>query len=173
MDQVTAPLPQLSELFHEHVGGVYNVAYRILWSRADAEDVVQQTFLRAFVRLEQLTERSKARSWLLTIAYRESIAVVRRRRDIPTEPASLPEAGNNSGDPALLAQHGALAERIDAAIQALPENLRSAVVLRDVEELPMAEVAEALGIGISAGKMRVARGREALRLSLQDEINDL
>lgn len=160
----------LMELFERTVDGAYNVAYRLLWNHADAADVVQNAFIKAVLHRDQLSEPGKARSWVLGIAYREALMVLRGRRDTPTDPSRLPEAASLGPDPAELAIRSELAQLLSDAIGALPESLRGAFVLRDVEELPMAEVATVLEIGESAAKMRVARARESLRVTLAGRI---
>jgi RNA polymerase sigma-70 factor (ECF subfamily) len=74
-----------------NVDAVFNVAQRLLWNRADAEDVVQTTFLKALTRIDQLRDNERVRPLLLQIAYRDAIALLRRRRDRPTDPSLLPE----------------------------------------------------------------------------------
>lgn len=157
---------RIEQLFRDHVDAVYNVAYRMLWNTADAEDVVQAAFVKAFTRLDQLEDQQKARPWLLQIAYRESISVIRRRRDVPLDPTQLPDATSSERGPDELAIAGSVAEAISTALSKLGEDERMAVVLRDVEQLPMKDVAEVLGVGLSAAKMRVHRGRAELRRRL-------
>lgn len=152
-------------LFDAHADSVYNVAWRILWNAADAEDVTQSTYLRAFARLDQLRQPERARPWLLQIAYHGALEVLRRRRDLPTDPATLPERPS-SETPESLALRSETLAALDRAIDTLPETLRVAFVLRDVEGLSTAEVAATLEIGESAAKMRVARAREQLRQAL-------
>ncbi len=160
----------LVELFQANVGAAFNVAYRLVWNRADAQDVVQTSFIKAMGSVSQLRDASKARGWLLSITYREALMVLRSRRDLPTDPFAIPErVGHQPGPEDQLLQHE-LADEIRTAIDRLPELLRTAFVLRDVEELPMTEVAEVLDIGPSAAKMRVARARELLRISLTGRI---
>ena len=160
----------LVELFQANVGAAFNVAYRLVWNRADAQDVVQSSFLKATRSVSQLRDASTARGWLLSITYREALMVLRLRRDLPTDPFAIPEGAGQQPTPEdQLLQHE-LADEIRTAIDHLPELLRTAFVLRDVEELPMSEVAEVLDIGASAAKMRVARARELLRLSLTGRI---
>ncbi len=158
----------VEELFVANVDAVYNVAYRVLWSKADAEDAVQSTFVKGFTRFDQLGDSSKARPWLLQIAYREAITIVRRRRDFPTDPSEMPEAVSNEPGPADHAIASAVAEQLSIALNTLGEDERMAVVLRDVEQLPMRDVANILDIGLSAAKMRVHRGRAELRRILSD-----
>jgi len=160
----------LIELFKRTVDGAYNVAYRLVWNHADALDVVQSAFVSAARHRHQLRDPQRARSWLLGIAYREALMVLRSRRDVPTDPVDLPEPVLVEVDPAESAIRSELARLLDCAIRDLPDLLRAAFVLRDVEELPMNEVAHVLEIGESAAKMRVARARESLRITLAGRI---
>lgn len=156
-------------LFVGNVDAVLNVACRVLWNRADAEDVVQATFVKAFTRMDQLRDSGRSRPWLLQVAYRESIAVVRRRRELPMDPLDLPDVAAEVTGPADLVVAASVADQVSAALAMLEPDERMAVVLRDVEQLAMREVAEVLGVGLSAAKMRVHRGRQSLRRLLQDE----
>lgn len=167
-----APVDRLVDLFEQHVDGVYTVAYRIVWNRADADDVTQATFLKAMLNLEDLRDPSRAKPWLYRIAYREAITVLRRRRDTPVDPVELPEQVDTT-TPESAVEARDLAETLHRAIGTLPVSLRSAFVLRDVEELSMAEVAASLDIGLSAAKMRVQRARSQLREELQEVLDDL
>ncbi len=172
--RMTAAAPQhdtalhrrITALFLEHVDAVFNVSYRVVWNKDDVEDVVQATFLKAFTRLDQLERPDRVRPWLLQIAYRESIAVIRRRRELPTDPQSVPEEASVLPQPDDVVVGLAVADAISQALERLDPDERMAVVLRDVEELPMREVAEVLDVGLSAAKMRVHRGRQALRVAL-------
>ena len=156
---------RVTGLFELHADSVFHVAWRILWSAADAEDVTQTTFVRAFTRLDQLVDSARERPWLLQIAYHGALEVLRRRRDVPTDPAELPDRPTGD-DTERIADRRATAVLLHAAIDGLPGNLRLAFVLRDVEGLSTHEVATTLGIGESAAKMRVARAREQLRQAL-------
>ncbi len=167
-----ATIAELVALFRAHVDGVYTVAFRIVWNRADADDVTQITFLKAIQHLDTLRDPSLARPWLYRIAYREAIAVLRRRRETPVDPTELPERVDPA-TPETVAEAHHLAAAIDEAMATLPVLLRAAFVLRDVEELSMAEVAETLGIGNSAAKMRVHRARDQLRVRLQEVLHDV
>ena len=174
---MTSPPPETDELltsfvafFHANVDSAFNVAFRLVWNRADAQDVVQNSFLQAFRHWDQLRDPTKARSWLLRITYREALMVLRRRRDEPTDPADLPDRPTEGDDPADRAVNAELADLIRAAINNLPDTLRMAVVLRDVERLSMREVAEILDVGTSAAKMRVTRARAQLRAALAQRI---
>ncbi len=157
-------------MFEANVDSAFNVAYRIVWNTTDAQDVVQTAFISAWGKLDQLRDPSRVRSWLLSITYREALTVLRRRRDVLTGPADFERVIANSLGPEDMALERDRARLIDAAIRSLPVRLRIAFILRDVEELPMAEVASVLDIGESAAKMRVARAREVLRQALKGRI---
>ena len=149
---------RIETLFREHIDAVYNVAYRVVWNRSDAEDVVQATFIKAFTRLDQLDDSGRLRPWLLQISYREALTVLRRRRDVPTDPMEFPETARSADSPEDAAISNDIAGLIGQALRRLDDDERLAVVLRDVEELPMREVAEVLDISLSAAKMRVHTG---------------
>lgn len=159
----TAVLGRIESLFVGNVDAVFNVAYRVLWNTADAEDVVQQTFVKAVTSLDQLRDSSRERPWLLRVAYREAIAVVRRRRELPTDPGDLPVTVADGSCPLETAVATDIAAIVHRALEQMNNEERMAVVLRDVEGLPMRDVAVVLGIGVSAAKMRVHRGRASLR----------
>ena len=170
--RVESLIARLEGIFTEHLDAVFNVAYRTVWNRADAEDVVQATFLKVATRLDHLDDVDRERPWLLQIAYREAIAVIRRRRDLPTPPDAIPEVAAPEAGPEEVAAASEMAQIITAALAALQPEQRTAVVLRDVEDLPMRDVAKVLDIGLSTAKMRVHRGRAALRKSLDQELSD-
>jgi RNA polymerase sigma-70 factor (ECF subfamily) len=160
--------PSIIELFERLGDGVYTLAVRMLGDRHLAEDVVQETFLRALRKLHTWRGDGSIDGWIYRIGYRQAIAQARRRRDLPTAPDELPDAIAVEAGPERQALTRELAARIDAALAELTMPLRAAFVLRDVEGLSTAAVAEALGISESATKMRLKRARVALRTRLED-----
>lgn len=160
--------PSIIELFERLGDGVYTLAVRMLGDRHLAEDVVQETFLQALRKLHTWRGDGPIDGWIYRIGYRQAIALSRRRRDLPTAPDELPDAIAPEAGPEHRALTRELAARIDAALADLTLPLRAAFVLRDVEGLPTAAVAEALGISESAVKMRLKRARVALRTRLED-----
>lgn len=122
-----AALRLVEELFVIHVDAVFNVAYRVVWSRPDAEDVVQATFIKAFTRLDQLKDRDRIRPWLLQVAYREAITVIRRRRDVPVDPAEFPERRATGPGPDDVAVAADVASALGRALASLSEGERMAV----------------------------------------------
>ena len=159
----------VGRLFAEFADGVYTLAFRMLGDRHLAEDVVQETFVKVMRSLDTFRGDGPMAAWLYRIGYREAIAVSRRRREDPVEPAEIAlRADRPADDVEHVVVARELAARLDGAIAGLPEALRSAFVLRDVEGLSTAEVAEVLDISSSAVKMRLARARQALRVELKE-----
>ena len=141
----------------------------------DAEDVVQEVFLRFFEKLDSFEGRSKIGTWLYRVAYNASIDRVRKLKS-----AQLKEVGVDSQDeipmpqnftdwpdtpPSSLDQQE-LQTQLDHAIQSLPETLRLTFLLRDVEELSTAETADILDISPGAVKVRLHRARLLMREAL-------
>jgi len=172
MDVTTTPraeLPSTASLFREFADGVYTLGYRILGDRHLAEDAVQETFIKVMNSLHTYRGDGPLAGWLYRIGYRETIALARKRRDQPMDTELLSrelEPSLENVEKSVVERE--LSDRLDKAIAALTDPLRGAFVLRDIEGLSTAEVAEALEISESAVKMRLARAREALRVELQE-----
>lgn len=163
------PTVSVALLFDQFADGVYTLGYRILGDRHLAEDVVQETFIKVMRSLDTYRGDGPIAAWLYRIGYREAITAIRRRRETPLAPDEMLETGDRpitSVEDAVLASE--LTRRLDAAIASLAEPLRSAFVLRDIEQLSTAEVAQTLDVSESAVKMRLARARQALRVDLKE-----
>src|ERR687888_667770 len=152
---------------------IFRIAHHITQNREDAEDVVQDAFLKAYENLEQFQGNSKFYTWLVRIAVNESLMKLRRRRsdrtvsldeDIETEEDTMPrEVADWSPNPEQLYKQGELKEILRKAVQGLPPSFRTVFVLRDVEGLSTEEAAEALDLSIPAVKSRLLRARLQLR----------
>jgi RNA polymerase sigma-70 factor, ECF subfamily len=152
---------------------IFRIAQHITQNREDAEDVVQDAFLKAYENLEQFQGNSKFYTWLVRIAVNESLMKLRRRRsdrtvsldeDIETEEDTMPrEVADWSPNPEQLYKQGELKDLLRKTIQGLPASFRTVFVLRDVEGLSTEETAEALDLSIPAVKSRLLRARLQLR----------
>jgi RNA polymerase sigma-70 factor (ECF subfamily) len=142
---------------------LFGAAYRMTGNAYDAEDLVQETVLRAYRAFDRFQPGSNARAWLLTILQRVRTDAFRRGR-------RRPESVELQGDgPATPPQQDALAsghEDLERALVGLPEAFRTAVVLRDIHELSYAEISETLGIPVGTVMSRIHRGRALLREAL-------
>jgi len=161
------------QLVKRYDRNVFRIAQHITQNREDAEDVVQDAFLKAYENLEQFQGNSKFYTWLVRIAVNESLMKLRRRRsdrtvsldeDIKTEEDTMPrEVADWSPNPEQLYKQGELKEILRKTIQGLPASFRTVFVLRDVEGLSTEETAEALDLSIPAVKSRLLRARLQLR----------
>lgn len=157
-----------------HSDALYRLAWRLLGNEAEAEEVVQETFLSAFKSLDSFDGRSTLGTWLFRITYNAALMRRRRRQEATLPVDDLLE--NEYSMPQQLFDWCCLPEKdylsseaqskINEAIQQLPETLRVVVQLRDIEGLNTAEVAEILDISDGAVKVRLHRARLALRESL-------
>lgn len=146
---------------------VMNTAYRFLGNLHDAEDVAQEVFLKIYHGLPNFRAASSFSTWLYRIAVNTCKNELRRRSRQPTllEPdlenlgAPLPAAPSPEQAVTTREQRDAIQETLDR----LSETDREALILRDVQNLSYREIAEVLGIGLSAAKMRVQRARLAFR----------
>jgi RNA polymerase sigma-70 factor (ECF subfamily) len=146
-----------------HLRSLFGAAYRMTGNAHDAEDLVQETFLRAHRAFDRFAPGSNARGWLHTILHRVRTDAFRKRRRRP------PTVELTGEGPATAPPQDALAsgrEDLERALGALPEVFRTAVVLRDVEELSYAEIAEVLDVPVGTVMSRIHRGRTLLREAL-------
>jgi RNA polymerase sigma-70 factor (ECF subfamily) len=161
------------ELVKRYDRNIFRIAQHITQNREDAEDVVQDAFLKAYENLEQFQGNSKFYTWLVRIAVNESLMKLRRRRsdrtvsldeNIETEEDTMPrEVADWSPNPEQLYKQGELKDILRKTIHGLPASFRTVFVLRDVEGLSTEETAEALGLSIPAVKSRLLRARLQLR----------
>jgi len=155
------------DLFDRHADSVFTLAYRMVYDRHLAEDVVQDTFISAMANLHTWKGDGPIAAWLYRIGYRSAIAHLRKRRETPIDDDTLSRSLPPVTDtPERLVIANELAATIDNAIFRLPPLLRAVLVLRDVEELSTKDVATVLDLSQSAVKMRLARARKALRADL-------
>lgn len=160
-------------LFDAYADRIYRLAISMLEDEVEAECVVQDAFMRLFEALDGFEGRSKLGTWLYRVAYNLSIDRLRKRRpdqpltdeaDFDDESGLMPAifADWTDAPEPVLTSNEAQSE-LAAAIADLPNSLRSVFILREVEELSTAEVAEVLNISEGAVKVRLHRARLQLR----------
>ncbi len=142
---------------------LYGTAYRLTRNAADAEDLVQETYLRAFKAFGGYTSGTNIRAWLFTILYRVRTDSLRKRGRSPQTVTLIDEGPGVAPAQDALAQGQ---EEVARALEALPEAFRAAVVLRDVQEFSYDEIATILAIPIGTVMSRIHRGRALLRQAL-------
>ena len=166
-------LGAFEELVRRYDRNVFRIANHITHNTEDAEDVVQEAFLKAYQNLANFQEQSKFYTWLVRIAVNEALMKLRRRRsdktvsidqDIETDEDTIPrEIADWSPNPEQQYKQEELKEILGKTIQGLPPGFRTVFVLRDVEGLSTEETAEALDLSVPAVKSRLLRARLQLR----------
>ena len=152
---------------------IFRIAQHITQNREDAEDVMQDAFLKAYEKLDQFQGNSKFYTWLVRISVNESLMRLRKRRtgrmvsideDLETEEGSVPrDIADWAPDPEQNYTQSELGEILEKTIKGLPPGFRVVFELRDVQGLSTEDTAEALGLSIPAVKSRLLRARLQLR----------
>jgi len=163
------------ELVRRYESRVYNITYRLLGNEDDAAEALQDTFIRAYRSISRFKFKSSFYTWLYRIATNVSLTKLRRRKTQDT--ISLDEPIRNTDDlqfdipdahatPEQAFEQKRLREKLQKAIDRLPAEYRTVVVMRDLQGLSNEEVSKTLGLSIPAVKSRLHRGRMALREQL-------
>jgi RNA polymerase sigma-70 factor (ECF subfamily) len=164
----------------EHLDVLYRAAWSLCRDSAEAEDLVQVTYLKALQKFESFEPRGSLKSWLLRILRNTWFDELRHRRVVgPTVSASeIPLAGRATEEDLVWSDANDLLEnfsdpQVIRALKELPEHQRLALFLADVEQMPLDDVAEILGVAVGTVKSRTSRARAALKTRLQAHAEDL
>lgn len=153
------------DLVTRHMRRAFSVAYRILEHREDAEDVVQDAFIRALERIDTLDRGRPFRAWFYRIVVNQALNFRRSRTRRATE--SIPDdARSTTSSPELDADRAGLRERLHHALQQLTETQHTIVQLADLEEFTSAEIAHILGMPDGTVRWHLHQARRALRQML-------
>jgi RNA polymerase sigma-70 factor (ECF subfamily) len=165
-----------SELVRRYEGKIFRLAQHVTQNREDAEDVLQETFMKAYEHLDQFQGNSKFYTWIVRIAVNQALMKLRRRKT--DRSVSLDET-IDTGEDTVVREIAAwdenpenrysreeLGKILDTAVQSLDPPYRSVFQLRDIDELSTEETADALGLSVPAVKSRLLRARLQLREKL-------
>jgi RNA polymerase sigma-70 factor (ECF subfamily) len=168
------------DLIRPHERSIYVTAYSVLQDASEAEDVAQETVLKAFRNLHQFRGDARFGTWLMTIAINESRMRLRSRQRarlesldaaVPDDPEYVPIQLRDWREiPSQTLERQELREALTRALAALDEKYREVLVLRDVQMLSVAETAEILGITPGNVKVRLLRARLQMRDRLVTEL---
>ncbi len=169
---------EFSEIAEKHSGFVYNVAYRMMGNPHDAEEVAQDAFVSAYKARDRFRGDAQPTTWLYRITVNAALMRIRKEKrgkemTVPEDDRADVASSNWAESPVAATMNTELGERIDAAIDELPEDLKVAVILRDVQGLSNQEAADTLDVSVSALKARLHRGRIALRDKLSAYVAEL
>jgi RNA polymerase sigma-70 factor (ECF subfamily) len=165
-------------LAREHEPALLRAALRLTGDQAEAEDLCQETLIKAYVAFAQFTRGSNFRAWTLRILANTHISRYRSRRHSPDTiswedlgavscQGEFDPPGDEEGPEEFLVDQE-LSEDLAPALAALPEEFRLAVILSDILELSYREIAASLGVPLGTVRSRIFRGRKLLRESLQE-----
>lgn len=160
-------------LVERHSQPVFRVAYRMTGNEHDADDVVQETFLRAYRQLDKFEERANFGTWVHRIAVNCALDLLRARgrldRHYGGDPEDAEMTGAVSTDPQQdrLLISAELRQQVAAAMERLSGNERTAFVLRHFEGMPVEEIGKTLGIQVNAAKHTIFRAVRKLRQHLE------
>lgn len=171
---------QFHDLIRPFERSVYMMAFSMLRNEAEAEEVAQEAFLRAFRNLSRFRADSKFSTWLISITLNEARSRLRRSRIVQMESLDANEEDERHITPALLrdwreipseaVERSEVRAILRRAIEELPDIYREVFVLRDVEEMSVDEVSRAMEISVSAVKVRLHRARLMLQKRLAPEL---
>ncbi len=147
---------------------IYNLCRYMLRNREDAQDAAQDVFLKAYRRLKDFRPESSVYTWIYRIAITTCLDYRRKsRREVFRSEPLTEDLPSCDLSPEQLYESGEIPDLIQTALQKLPEKLRAAIVLREIEELSYEEIAEVLHTSAGTVKSRISRGREQLRRLLK------
>jgi RNA polymerase sigma-70 factor, ECF subfamily len=157
-------------LFDRHRDLVYRYAYQMAPRRDDAEDIVQEVFVKAYQNLKRYRDEAKFTTWLLRITANlgtDKARMSNRRQKLETRESAgaltWMTVGNIGEDPIKNLEREQTRELLREAIASLPEHHRNAVVFRDIQEMEYDAIADFFGCSVGGAKLRVLRARRALR----------
>lgn len=165
-------------LFERHRALVYRFAYQRTGRRDDAEDIVQEVFVRAYQNLHRYRDEAKFTTWLLRIATNlgtDRLRMTHRRHHLEQQEAGKALAWMTIGvpdDPIENLEGYRRKQMLREAILSLPDHHRNVIVMRDIEEMEYQDMAATLGCTIGGVKLRVLRARRALRDKIKPLIEE-
>jgi RNA polymerase sigma-70 factor, ECF subfamily len=168
------------ELWARHSNTAFKTAYRIMRNQDDAEDAIQEAWMKAYVHLNTFDGRAKFSTWLTRITINSALMTLRRRRTHPETSMEVDddqirqsqEIADGTKDTEGLLVRQERAEHLRLAIGRLRPNLRSVVEIHQLNDGSVKELAELAGISIAATKSRLLRARKALRKTLECKSKD-
>lgn len=165
---------EIVELYQHQL---FQICYRMLGNRHEAEDIAQEAFTRAYVNIHTFDQNRKFSTWLYRIATNLCIDRIRKKKPDyhldaevkGTEGLNMySKIANEEELPEEELMRMEVQERVQYEISRLPDKYRAAIVLKYIEELPLAEISEILDLPLGTVKTRIHRGREALRKQLSN-----
>lgn len=161
-----------STLMRQHQRRVYRLALQLTGSAGDADDVTQETFLRAFRAIHRFDGRADLFTWLYRICVNVALNLRRQGRRVTADldDPRVPEPVDGGAGPALTAERASAYRELSKALDALSESLRTTMILACVEQLPYKDIAQVLGCSEGTVAWRVHEARRKLRENISAEV---
>ena len=170
---VTTPdRADFDRLFEEFSAPIYNYVLRMVGDPDRAADVTQDTFIKAYRKLDTLTDEHSTKSWLYRIATNTAIDEMRRRRwvsPIGIDDPDQPERPDTGPGPEAQVMAGMLDDRIQRALMSLRPNHRQCLILSDLEDMSAQQIGEVMGLSYGAVRTLLCRARGEMRRQLAAE----
>jgi RNA polymerase sigma-70 factor, ECF subfamily len=163
---------EFAALFEEFNAPIFNYVLRMVSDHDRAADITQDTFIKAYRKLDTLTEATSTRSWLYRIATNTAIDDMRRRRNVTTMSDDSPTFANRADTrpgPEAQAMAGTLDERVQRALMSLRPNHRQCLLLSDLEDMSAQQIGEVMGLSYGAVRTLLCRARGEMRRALAAE----
>jgi RNA polymerase sigma-70 factor (ECF subfamily) len=165
---------EFESIYRTHVAMVYNVALRMSGTATAAEEITQQTFVKAFTGAARFENRSAWKTWLYRITVNTALDYLRSVAHASSLPldCALEVPGSRKDDPAVVAGESEQQKRLHALLDRLPEEQRACIILREFEGLSYQEIAQTINSDINTIRTRLFRAREKLMQMLQKEVQE-
>ncbi len=164
-------LSGFEELVRKYQDRVYNLCRYMIQDPHDAQDAAQDAFLKAYQNLKAFKPDASLYTWLYRIAVNTCLDCKKKSRPEQAEDESvIDDLASTELSPEQRYQSKEIGQAIQAALQKLPEHLRAAIVLKEIEELSYEEIAAVLDTSLGTVKSRISRAREELRRLLQKKV---
>lgn len=161
-----------AQLFDEYSAPIYNYVLRMVADPDRAADITQDTFIKAYRKLDTVTEATSTRSWLYRIATNTAIDDMRRRRNVTTMSDDSPTFANRADHrpgPEAQVMAATLDERVQRALLSLRPNHRQCLLLSDLEDMSAQQIGEVMGLSYGAVRTLLCRARGEMRRALAAE----
>lgn len=163
---------EFARLFEEYSAPIYNYVLRMVADADRAADIAQDTFIKAYRKLDTVTDATSTRSWLYRIATNTAIDEMRRRRMVRPMGDDAPAYANRADErlgPEAQAMGATLDERVQRALMTLRPNQRQCLLLSDLEDMSAQHIGEVMGISYAAVRTLLCRARGDMRRALAAE----
>jgi RNA polymerase sigma-70 factor (ECF subfamily) len=171
-DDSDARKAEFDRIFTAYAAPIYNYALKMVGDPDRAADIAQDTFIKAYRKLDTLTDPSATRSWLYRIATNTAIDEMRRRRNVVppgTDEDRAVEQADGGPGPETQVLSGLMDERISRALLRLKPNHRQCLILSDVEDMSAVQIGEVMGMSNGAVRVLLGRARGEMRRLLAAE----